>query len=61
MPFYVFANLIKNPYIRTEVIKELPFDATATRAELDQWLELCEKDQYSAYASNKITFAQFRS
>ena len=61
MPYYVFANYIKNPAIREEVIKGLNYDATAPREELDTWLEICEKDQYSAYASGKITFAQFRS
>ena len=51
LPFYVFANLIRNPFIRQEVIKELPFDKTATRQELDQWLDLCEKDQFLEYTS----------
>ena len=49
------------PNIRSEVISHLPFDKTATQAELNLWLELCEKDQYADYTSGKITFAQFRS
>lgn len=44
MPFYIFANCIKNPNIRDEVIRSLDFDSTAPRHELDTWLELCEKD-----------------
>jgi hypothetical protein len=44
MPYYVFANYIKKPEIRAEVIKGLGYDETATREELSMWLEQCEKD-----------------
>lgn len=44
MPFYRFAELIKNPKVRAEVIRGLKYDPTATADELDHWLALAEKD-----------------
>lgn len=61
LPYYEFANLIKNPYIRSEIVGALPNDPKATRAEMDHWLALSEKDQYLAYVDKKKTFAQLKS
>ena len=60
MPYYVFTRLIKQPRIRHEVLKALPHDSTATREEINQWVELSDKDQFAKYASGKCTFAQLR-
>lgn len=61
MPFYRFAELIKNPKMRSEIIRGLPYDPTATAEELNHWLALSEKDQFQDYVSGKKTFTQFRS
>ncbi len=44
MPYYRFAELIKNPKVRAEIIRGLKYDPTASADELDHWLALAEKD-----------------
>lgn len=57
MPYYVFNRLIKNPKIKSQVIKSLPYDNTCTLEELNQWIELSDKDQFKRYACQQTTFA----
>ena len=44
LPYYIFTRLIKNPIIRSRVVKNLPRQPKLTIEELDEWIELTDKD-----------------
>ena len=60
LPYYIFTRLIKNPIIRSRVVKTLPRQPKLTIEELDEWIELSDKDQFADYSSGKCTFAQLK-
>ena len=60
LPFYVFTRLIKTKAVRQHIMKELRVDCPAPKDEVDHWVSLSDKDQFSEFAAGQLTFAQLK-
>lgn len=56
MSNYDFFSHIRDLQIRSEVVKSLWGHASCSLSELDKWISMCDKNQYTKFAEKKITF-----